>query len=43
MRPMWESTSTFMTPLTGKMNSKIAVNLPSNGGVSKKPTYMIIM
>jgi len=39
MRPMWERISTLTTPFTGKMNSKIAVYLPSNGGVSRKPTY----
>jgi len=43
MRPMWERTSTLTIPFTGKMNSKIVVNLPSNGGVSRKPTYVIII
>lgn len=38
---MCERTSTLRTPFTGNMNSKIAVYLPSNGGVSRKPTYVI--
>jgi len=41
MRPRWERSSTLRTPFTGNMNSKIGVNLPSNGGVSRKPTYKI--